>query len=264
MKSLRRYGRLIFATALILAAVLCTALAGCAEKPLPIGGEDLAPVSRQLLLVVAEDWQYTEARMQRYERDSASEDWRPVGVSFAVNLGRGGLGWGRGLHGLALGAGPVKREGDGRAPAGLFTLDSGFAVDPAEVGQTRLPTVRTDERLVCVDDENSPDYNRIVEQTGPAAWKSAENMLRKDEQYRLGVVVGHNTTPPVPGGGSCIFLHVWRARGMATSGCTSMEAANMLQVLRWLDAGKHPVLAQLPYRDYQRLRTAWRLPDLRP
>jgi hypothetical protein len=35
-------------------------------------------------------------------------------------------------------------------------------------------------------------------------------------------------------------------------------------VLRWLDAGKHPVLAQLPYRDYERLRTAWRLPDLRP
>jgi len=114
----------------LLAALLC----GCAGKPLPLGGVDITRPSQQLLLVVAEDWQSKAARMQRFERVRPDEAWQPVGTSFPVNLGRGGLGWGRGLHGLALGSGPVKGEGDGKAPAGLFALGQGFAQDPAEVG----------------------------------------------------------------------------------------------------------------------------------
>jgi hypothetical protein len=43
----------------------------------------------------------------------------------AVLLGGGGLAWGRGLH--PDGAdGAVKREGDRRAPPGVFALGSGF------------------------------------------------------------------------------------------------------------------------------------------
>lgn len=246
-----------------LVAMIC----GCGLttiKAAPMGGDDATAPSRQLLLVVAEDWQYTEARMQRYERDDANGEWTPVGESFEVSLGRKGLAWGRGVHGLALGAGPVKREGDGRAPAGVFLLEGGFAYDPAEVGKTRMPVRRVDAQLVCVDDEASPAYNTTLEQTGPAEWKSAENMLRPDGQYRLGAFVAHNRSPVVPGGGSCIFLHIWRARGAATSGCTSMDAGNLLTLLRWLDADKRPVLAQLTRKNYERLRSAWRLPEARP
>lgn len=245
----------------LLLCALALGLAACAPKAPPLGGADMTSPARQLLLVVAEDWQYTTADLQRFERASADADWVRVGQPLAVNLGRGGLGWGRGLHGLALGAGPVKREGDGRAPAGLFALGVGFAQDPAEVGASRVPLLRTDATLLCVDDSASPLYNQMVQTGGkPGAWRSAEDMVRADGQYRLGMFVRHNADPVDPGAGSCIFLHIWLGQGVASSGCTNMDAANMLTLLRWLDADKAPVLAQLPRQDFERLRTAWRLP----
>lgn len=247
---------------LLLTLALGAALAGCAPKSVPLGGEDLTRSARQLMLVVAEDWQYTMATLQRYERPSAEDEWRPVGQPVTVNLGRKGMAWGRGLHGLALGAGPVKREGDGRAPAGLFALGEAFAYEPGEVAGLRLPLLRADKDLYCVDDSASPLYNSFV-RLGPGeakGWSSAEDMLRPDGQYRLGVFVKHNTEPMTPGGGSCIFMHIWLGRGVASSGCTNMDGADMLALLRWLDASKSPLLAQLPRQDYERLRTAWRLP----
>lgn len=244
------------------ALALLLALGGCAPRPGALGGNDLTRPARQMLLVVAEDWKYTEANLQRLERPSPDADWRRVGEPVAVNLGRSGLGWGRGLHGQALGAGPVKREGDGRAPAGIFALGMGFAHEPADVGAARLPLLRTEKTLVCVDDGASPLYNQLVDTRGlPADWKSAEEMLRPDGQYRLGVFVRHNVDPAVAGAGSCIFLHIWLGRGVASSGCTNMDAPDMLALLRWLDADKAPVLVQLTRKDFERLRTAWRLPE---
>jgi len=244
----------------LLAALVC---AGCAGRPVPLGGDDLTSPSKQLLLVVAEDWQYTEARLERLERSSADGPWVRVGEPMTVNLGRGGLGWGRGLHGLALGPGPVKREGDGRAPAGLFDLGSGFAQRPEEIGALRLPVLRADDSLVCVDDGRSRRYNQLFQVADASGkdWDSFEVMNRPDGQYRLGVFVAHNANPVEPGGGSCIFLHIWLGQGVASSGCTNMAAADMLTLMRWLDADKAPRLAQLPRKDFERYRTAWRLPE---
>jgi len=247
----------------LLAAVLCALLCGCAGKPLPLGGEDLTSPARQMVLVVAEDWQYTEATLQRYERGSADADWRRVGAPVAVNIGRGGLGWGLGLHGAALSAGPMKREGDGRAPVGIFAIGAGFAQNPAEVGPVRVPLLRNDADLVCVDDVKSRFYNELFKRSSVNGqdWDSFETMPRPDGMYRYGLFVHHNTDPVKPGAGSCIFLHVWLARGVASTGCTNMQPENMLELLRWVDADKKPVLVQMPRRDFERFRTAWRLKD---
>jgi L,D-peptidoglycan transpeptidase YkuD (ErfK/YbiS/YcfS/YnhG family) len=130
------------------------------------------------------------------------------------------------------------------------------------VGDARVPLLRADKTLVCVDDGASPLYNQFAQTSGgPVAWTSAEDMDRADGQYKLGMFVRHNADPAVPGGGSCIFLHIWRSPGDSTSGCTAMDEANLLTLLRWLDAGKSPVLAQFPRSDYERLRTALRLPE---
>jgi L,D-peptidoglycan transpeptidase YkuD (ErfK/YbiS/YcfS/YnhG family) len=260
MSAARRLGGLLRIA--LPGALLVALLSACAGKPLPREGVDPTAQSRQMLLVVAEGWNYTEATLRRFERASAEADWRPVGDETPVNLGRKGLGWGRGLHGLALGAGPVKKEGDGRAPAGVFALGDGFAQDPAEVGPVRVPVLRNDADLVCVDDVKSRYYNELLRLPAPGGrdWDSQETMPRPDGMYRYGAFVKHNAAPVTPGAGSCIFLHVWLARGVASSGCTNMEPAQMLALLRWLDADKRPVLVQLARNDYERLREDWRLP----
>ncbi|MDQ7835094.1 MAG: hypothetical protein RDU24_06900 [Humidesulfovibrio sp.] len=249
---------------LLVIAVLCPGCAG--GQPRPFGGADMTGPARQLLLVTADGWDSVTGELRRYERAEAGGTWVQVGAPVSVNLGRKGLGWGRGLHGVALGPGPVKREGDGRAPAGLFAVGTGFAYDPAEAGPTRLPMLRADANLVCVDDVQSRHYNLFVEKSAVAQpdWTSAEDMLRADGQYRLGALVRHNLDPVAPGGGSCIFMHIWKGQGMGTAGCTSMDPQAMLEVLRWLDAGRAPVLAQLPRQELLRYGPSWNLPEPRP
>jgi L,D-peptidoglycan transpeptidase YkuD (ErfK/YbiS/YcfS/YnhG family) len=253
--------RILSRTALTL-LLLALACASCAAKPRPLGGADMTGPARQLLLVTAENWDSTSGELRRYERAEADSEWTAVGRPLFVNLGRSGLGWGRGLHGVALGPGPVKREGDGRAPAGLFELGTGFAYDPAEAGSLRLPLLKADADLLCVDGAESRFYNRIIDRRDVPTpdWSSVEDMLRKDDQYRLGLLVRHNMDPVVPGGGSCIFLHIWRGQGLASSGCTSMAPEAMLEVLRWLDAERAPVLAQMPRLELERYGASWRLP----
>jgi L,D-peptidoglycan transpeptidase YkuD (ErfK/YbiS/YcfS/YnhG family) len=73
-------------------------------------------------------------------------------------------------------------------------------------------------------------------------------------------VVRYNASPVRRGRGSCIFLHIWRAAGSPTSGCTAMPAGDLETVVRWLDPARHPVVVQLPAAEYARLRGAWGLP----
>ena len=78
----------------------------------------------QLITVVSNQWNEFRATLRRYERAS-EERWKPIGSPIDVVLGRDGYAWGRGLHGGSAPAGrpgPLKREGDGRSPAGVFGI----------------------------------------------------------------------------------------------------------------------------------------------
>jgi D-alanyl-D-alanine dipeptidase len=162
-----------------------------------------------------------------------------------------------------VGAGPNKREGDGRAPAGVFRLTDAFGYSPADSIDTGLPYVRSTPDLECVDDVESGYYNRVVDRRRVSPdWDSHEEMRRADVLYRRGVVVGHNAAPAAPGGGSCIFLHVWRGPGSTTSGCTAMAEPALATAMAWLDEASDPVLVQLPAREFSRRRATWELPSL--
>ncbi len=256
-------------------------------------------ISRQALVVKTTAWTSSQGLLQCYERSSGTAPWRPVGPTIPVVVGRNGLGRGVGLHpeGSAgffpagneaskrltgnesapaagkenregSGSGdtsdhaPVKREGDGRAPAGIFSLSGAFgSAPPGEYPWLKLPYYEAQGTLKCIDDPRSRHYNRLVDAERVAAdWSSCEDMRRADEQYRLGIVVGHNPAPAVPGLGSCIFIHIWKNPESGTAGCTAMSPENMEMILRWLDPAAFPVLIQLPEAAYRRLRFAWELP----
>ncbi|HAJ27375.1 MAG TPA: hypothetical protein DCG53_09070 [Syntrophus sp. (in: bacteria)] len=223
---------------------------------------------RQAVVVNTDNWTAHQGSLHFYERSFPEDDiWRPVGGAIPVVVGRNGLGWGVGLHPAAdmdthRGGGPDKREGDGRAPAGIFRLSSAFGyAPPGKYPWIRLPYREATPALRCVDDVQSPHYNRIVDTSLiKADWKSNEEMRRGDEQYRWGVVVDHNASPVIPGRGSCIFMHIWKGSEAGTAGCTAMSQENMEILLRWLDPTANPVLIQLPAATYTQLRPLWGLP----
>lgn len=219
----------------------------------------IPPEAGQLVLVVTPDWAATGGTLRRYERRGGA--WQAAGEPAEVVVGRGGLGWGRGLHGTGAPGGlggPAKREGDGRAPAGVFYLTEAFGY--AEDAATGLPYRHATDDLECVDDPASAHYNDVLDRTTVAPdWASHEEMRRRDDLYRLGVVVAHNR-PAEPGAGSCIFLHVWAGPRSTTSGCTAMQGAAMDALAAWLDADAAPVLVQLPEAEYVRWQAAWDLP----
>lgn len=219
--------------------------------------------SLQMLLVIGDGINMSTGRMQRFERRSVREAWQPVGLSFPVTLGRQGLAWGRGLHRLAPDHRPRKREGDGRSPAGLFTLGTAFGTDSLS------PNLKLDYLPIVggmegIDDPASRYYNRIVlrDTVDSPDWRSSEVLSLYPTAYALGVVVNHNTAPVRAGLGSLIFLHVASAQGKPTAGCTAMAAHSMRETAQWLNPAAQPVLAQLPWPWYRTMRLIWKLPRM--
>jgi L,D-peptidoglycan transpeptidase YkuD (ErfK/YbiS/YcfS/YnhG family) len=217
-----------------------------------------------VLLVVAEDWASTTATLHRFSREQPDSAWQTQGHAIQVSLGRAGLAWGIGLHPAPGSGEPVKREGDGCAPAGIFAITALFGA--ADAGSplaqsARLPYLCATGDLKCIDDPASRYYNRVVDQRTVDAvdWHSHEEMRRNDERYAIGAVIAHNSACQ-PEAGSCIFLHVWQAAGVPTAGCTAAALADMTEICQWLDAAAHPLLVQLPAAEYRRFRADWCLP----
>src|SRR6185295_8159389 len=206
--------------------------------------------SQELVLSVSADWVATTARVFRFERTDAGSPWRAVDPPAQASLGRAGLAWGAGLHPPGL-AGPGKREGDEKSPAGVFDLRlaTGYAAAPPP--GTRLPYRLATPTLRGVDDPRSKFYNQLVDEAGVTKdWASAEEMRRPDALYRLVVWVGHNDAPVAAGAGSCIFLHLRSSPTSVTAGCTAFDEAPLTRLLVWLDPAKRPVLVQLPEKAF--------------
>lgn len=239
-------------------ALLCPAGAVLAQAA-PLDG------ARQLVVVVSDGWDAPQGRLHRLERTGETAAWREVDA-FEVSLGRNGSAWGAGLHPPAdQGGGPLKREGDGRSPAGVFAVGTAFGY--ADAAGSGLPYAQMQASDWCMDVADSPLYNRIVDarEVGQAAVAGSTEPMRLDlhrdgdPRYRLGFVIGHNPDN-VPQGGSCIFAHLWRTPGEATAGCTAMADADMEALLAWLDPDRSPRFVLLPAGEYRRLASAWRLP----
>jgi hypothetical protein len=229
----------------------------------------------QLIVVTTSNWDAVEGKLQRFERNSVHDPWRPFGEPIPIVVGRNGMGWGIGLvaagdPNVRLVSDPVKKEGDGKSPAGVFDLGTAFGYSAQPLPQLKVPYLALTESIECVDDVNSKYYNRIVDRFAVAPdWHSSEHMRDTGESYRWGIVVDLNGTTatgnehaPEPGSGSCVFLHIWRDQSHGTAGCTAMSQMNLETLLTWLDPKRRPLLLQLPMPDYERLTQRWNLPKL--
>ncbi len=241
-------------TALLACVVVTTVVSLHAAPP------GLVRDANQLLLVITPDWNTVQGELRRFERGNLDEPWRAVGAPGVIVVGKNGTAW----DPLATQPvpGPVKAEGDGRSPAGVFPLGKAFGYAPsAEAAWLKLPYLPVTEGVECVDDSASTLYNQIVDRRTIKTpdWNSSEKMREVGEAYRWGVVVNYNT-PAVPTRGSCIFLHIGGEQGKGTAGCTAMAPDFLREVMAWIDPGRKPVLVQLPRAAYDALKPAWSLP----
>jgi D-alanyl-D-alanine dipeptidase len=195
----------------------------------------------QLIKVTTKEWNTKDGKLQRYEKNKKGE-WIKIGKKIDIVLGRNGLGWGLGLHTIPKDAKYIKTEGDGKAPAGLFSLGNGFGYQNLKINFPYAKYSRTDH---CVDDSKSQFYNTIINSKEVKKdYKSFEHMRLKNNLYKYGITVKHNPNN-IPNSGSCIFIHIKSKRG-GTAGCTAMSENAMVKILKWLDVKKNPLLLQLP------------------
>ncbi len=123
-----------------------------------------------------------------------------------------------------------KKEGDGKTPAGVYTLGQAFGVSTAS-GCTRS-YLTVNSNYYWVDDSTSKYYNQLVNagKTG-IAWNSAEHLTDYPSAYKYAIAIDYNTDC-VPNKGSAIFLHC--STGSATAGCVAVSESNMLKILQSL------------------------------
>ena len=227
---------------------------------LPCWGADLLSGRFQAIVVTTTDWDAVSGKAQLFERNDDQSPWVAVNDFLLVVVGKKGLAWGIGLH-------PrqndpfAKVEGDGKSPAGLFSIGTAFGF-AAETPRLKIEYLPLSSSIEAVDDSNSAYYNRIVDNSKvPCDWISSEHMSSID-LYRKGFVINHNFPNPQPFKGSAIFFHLWRNDHTGTAGCTAANEKDLSSILEWLDQQKHPILIQLPIKAYRALEQDWRLPPL--
>lgn len=197
----------------------------------------------QVLFVKTPSLNSITGMMFLYERKNTGKPWKLVD-SFAVTVGRAGLAKDMQSNLSFNQTMPVKQEGDGKSPAGIFKLGKVFSYH--NLTNLEMPFVQVDTNFYCVDDVSSSYYNTLIKQdTVQHNFNSFEYMQRKDSLYEYGIWVLYNSDPATKGNGSCIFLHVWRDENSPTSGCTAMAREHILRLIHWLDEKKKPVLLQI-------------------
>jgi L,D-peptidoglycan transpeptidase YkuD (ErfK/YbiS/YcfS/YnhG family) len=228
---------------------------------LPAGAFQLPRDSTQCLVGIADTWDSSSATLTFYQKSGGQ--WKADGAPWQARLGKSGLIWGLGIHPLPAQA-PVKREGDMRSPAGVFSLGGVWGYEASIRKHPDLFYRRVTPRDLWVEDATSPQYNRnvILDRDPATPWERKQQMKQQDPAHALKLFIAHNAPPKVvPNAGSSIFFHIWRAGGARpTAGCTTMDETRLRSLIARIDPARRPVYVLLPKAEYERYRPLWKLP----
>jgi len=221
----------------------------------------LPATSSQCLVGIADDWNSSFVTLTLYEKKDGR--WQPSGAAWKGRLGKNGLVWGRGMS-PAPGGATLKKEGDMRSPAGVFSIGGVWGYDAAIKKHPALPYRQVTSRDLWVEDPASPkyNYNVILDHEPNTTWEKKQQMKQNDAAHALKLFIAHNAPPRVvPNGGSSIFFHIWRGGGSKpTAGCTTMEEGKLRSLIARIDPNKRPLYVLLPRAEYAKYQPAWKLP----
>ncbi|MEM9015748.1 MAG: L,D-transpeptidase family protein [Verrucomicrobiota bacterium] len=229
--------------------------------PVSVRAFELPAESQQCLVGIASSWNSSYVTLTWYEKTGGN--WQKQGASWKGRLGKNGLVWGKGLHPVPAGA-ATKKEGDRRAPAGVFDLGGAWGYERSIKKSPNLNYEQVTTRSLWYEDVSSPFYNmyRVIEHEPRTTQEKKAQMKQNDYAHSLKLFIAHNAYPNItPGAGSSIFFHIWRnSGGSATFGCTTMPESNLRQLISTVEPRKRPVYVLLPQAEYEQYRAAWKLP----
>jgi L,D-peptidoglycan transpeptidase YkuD (ErfK/YbiS/YcfS/YnhG family) len=234
----------------------CLLIAACGHAY----GDGVPDECTQVIVGIAPTWNSMRGELRLFER-ARGGGWTDAAGPFPVLFGKKGLAWGTGLAGQNE-PGLRKKERDGRAPAGVFEIGQVFGYELHLPPGGDYPYHQVTEADVWSDDSRSPNYNRhiVIDPKNPPDNYTHEKMRSGDFAYHWLIEIRHNSDPPVPGAGSAIFFHIRRGLNRPTTGCTTMAQENLVKLITWLRAKRHPCYALLPASEYDKKWRSWNLP----
>ncbi len=213
--------------------------------------------TEQLIVVTVPTWKDTRGKCLFLEKEGG--EWKIFHSADCI-IGRSGMAWGLGNHSLTEEMKNLKIEGDGKTPAGIFSIGTFFGFEKGS--SFSFPYVCLNDNHYWVDDPDSIYYNQLIHlpEIEKPDWKSAEKMS-SFSVYELGFFVEHNPENK-KGKGSCIFFHLQSEDLSPTEGCTSLNGKDLVKLCQWLNPKKHPCIIQLPEEMYasERQFSPWNLP----
>lgn len=217
--------------------------------------------SSQCVVGISEGWDSSHVSLSYFEKRKGK--WQQIGEAWKGRLGSKGLVWGRGLHSNPKGA-VLKKEADGRSPAGVFDLGGVWGVHEKIKKHPKTFYHQVTTRDLWVEDSDSKYYNQFLslDREPKTEWEKKAQMVQDDYPHSLKMFIGHNAYPKaVAGGGSSIFFHIWRREGAAASaGCTTMPENKLRELIATVDPGRRPLYVLLPREEYEKFKSTWKLP----
>jgi len=233
----------------------------CFTFPFTSQAFELPEASSQCIVGVADGWNSSHVTLSYYEKRGGI--WQQVGGEWKGRLGSKGLAWGRGLQPNPGGT-TLKKEGDGRSPAGVFDVGGVWGAHKSVKKHPKTFYHQVTPRDLWVEDPASKYYNQFLtlDHEPETTWEKKAQMKQNDYPQSLKMFIAHNAFPEVvPGGGSSIFFHIWRRDGAAaTAGCTTMVEAKLRWLIATVDPDRRPLYVLLPRSEYDKLKPIWKLP----
>ena len=123
-----------------------------------------------------------------------------------------------------------KKEGDKKTPKGIFKIGNlYFRKYRKEKPSTSLKSIEINKDMGWCDDVSFPKkYNKLFKIEKKI---KHEKLKRKDYKYDFIIPVKYNFKKPIPGKGSCIFIHLTKDY-KPTAGCIALKEKDFLIMLK--------------------------------
>ena len=123
-----------------------------------------------------------------------------------------------------------KKEGDKKTPKGTFGIENlYYRKDRKKKPSTLLKCTEIKKNMAWCDDSSFPKkYNKLCKIKKNIR---SEKLTRRDTKYDLLIPIKYNFKRPIPGRGSCIFIHLTKDY-KPTAGCVALREKDFLIMLK--------------------------------